>query len=199
MGRWDICMQTQGNPKSTEEPAGCFSGPGVLVRRCFPLLVLSIHVNLFAPVVSLVINKSWSQKGSWGVRLVSNVGGSPHPLVAVFLLVSSPQLTGIPWIQGSHCIYTIRTWCIRSPTNVYKRMNAGSVLRRSANYKMARGPHGQQQAVSFNTVVVSLEQEFLSLISGPVMDAERAFRGSFPQTLWNQIHLKTGIFWRAAS
>ena len=75
------------------------------------------------------------------------------------------------------------TWCIRSPTNVYKRMNAGSVLRRSANYKMARGPHGQQQAVSFNTVVVSLEQEFLSLISGPVMDAERAFRGSFPQTL----------------
>ena len=61
-------------------------------------------------------------------------------------------------------------------------MNAGSVLRRSANYKMARGPHGQQQAVSFNTVVVSLEQEFLSLISGPVMDAERAFRGSFPQT-----------------
>lgn len=94
------------------------------------------------------------------------------------LLISSPQLTGIPWIQGSHSIYTIRTWSIRSPADVYKRTNAGSVLRPSANYKMAFGPYGQQRAVSLNTVVVSLEQEFLSLISGPVMDPERAFKGS---------------------
>lgn len=179
-----------GNPRPTEEPAGCVSGPSVLVGRCFPLLVLSIRVNLFPPVFSLVINKPWSQKGSWGVRLVSNVGGSPHPRVAVFLLISSPQLTGIPWIQGSCCIYTIRTWCVRSPTNVYKRMNAGSVLRPSANYKMVCGPHGQQQPVSFNTVVVSLEQEFLSLISGPVTDPERAFRGSHRpleiRSIWRQ-------------
>lgn len=64
VGGWDIFMQTQGNPKSAEEPAGCFSGPSALVGRCFPLLVLSIRVNLFPPVVSLVINKPWSQKGS---------------------------------------------------------------------------------------------------------------------------------------
>lgn len=177
-----------------EEPAGCFRGPSVLIGHCFPLLVLSIRVNLFPPVVSLVINKSWGQKGSWGVRLVSNVGGSPHPLVTVFLLISSPQLTGIPWIQGSHCIYTIRTWSIRSPADVYKRTNAGRVLRPSANYKMACGPHGQQRALSFDTVVVSLEQEFLSLISGPVMDPSRVPTDLFKSDPFEDRHfLKSSI------
>ena len=57
-------------------------------------------------------------------------------------------------------------------------MNVGSVLMPSANCKVAFDPHCQQQAMSIHVVVVSLKQEFLNLVCGPVVDPERAFRGS---------------------
>lgn len=156
---WDIFMQTQREIKNPQRRVGWLFKMAPLSWSLVAFLYFAQYsCQSFPPAVSFLVSKSWSQKGNWGVRLVWYAVWLIPPYCSDKFSYFFPSVEFNSVYCPAHgsrdsYLYTFRSWCIGSATNVYKWMGAGSVLTPSAyTARWLVMPAVNSKAISINTV-----------------------------------------------